>query len=176
MTTTHDSDFTIGDKDLTDDNPVNTDPLGLDVRAHDLKTKTEEELNEKTEEPITLASLTSGIHEAKEILDLINLIKSTGKQDADDLWQPIPDSDFPWSSRLVDEIFQLGDDIRAKAADIVIDGKPCRQYHGNDEDYITVNSSMRMTSSSSEENTDPAAHAAGCLTRARRQTSVGREE
>ena len=65
MTTAHDSDFTIGDKDLTDDNPVNTDPLGLDVRAHDLKTKTEEELNEKTEEPITLASLTSGIHDMR---------------------------------------------------------------------------------------------------------------
>ena len=134
-------------------NLVDTDQEGLDVQAaNEIEEKAniikENELIKLQEAPITLASLTSGIHEAKEILDLINLIKSTGKQDADGLWHPIPDSDFPWSSRLVDEIFQLGDEIKTKAADLVIDGRPCRQYHGDDDNDKKVNSSVLISSSS----------------------------
>jgi len=82
-------------------------------------------------------------------LDLINLIKSTGQQDADGLWHPIPESDFPWSSRLVEEIFQLGDEIKTKAADLVIEGRPCRQYHGGDDNDNKVTSPMLISSSSS---------------------------
>ena len=140
MTTAPESDFTsaINDKDI---NPVGTDPFGLDAQAPALTKENitdDEDLFNLQTDPITLASLTSGIHEAKEILDLINLIKSTGQQDADGLWQPIADSDFPWSSRLVEEIFQLGDEIKTKAADLVIDGRPCRQYHGDvDQKVIT---------------------------------------
>jgi hypothetical protein len=124
LTTAHELDLSEPENDLTIANPADTDLEGLDVQAAKAHVQKEiKDLNVETE-PITLDSLTSGTHEAKEILDLINLIKSTGQQDADGLWHPIADSDFPWSSRLVDEIFQLGDEIRAKAADLVINGKP----------------------------------------------------
>jgi hypothetical protein len=90
LTTAPESDFTLQENDGNID-PVDTDPLGLDVQAHELTQKTQENVRNEEElfnlhaDPITLASLTSGIHEAKEILDLINLIKSTGQQDADGL-------------------------------------------------------------------------------------------
>ena len=71
----HESDFCEGKNELDINNLVDTDQEGLDVQAHDSITKKEEVEDLKLEEdPITLASLTSGIHEAKEILDLINLI------------------------------------------------------------------------------------------------------
>jgi hypothetical protein len=98
MTTAHESDFT-NELNEFKNNPVDTDPLGLDAQAYDLQRKETNTIKKKDESP---DSLTTGIHEAKEILNLINLIKPTGQQDADGLWHPIPASDFPWSSRLVE--------------------------------------------------------------------------
>ena len=146
--TAHEFDLSEPDIDLTINNPADTDLEGRDVQAANVQVQKEID-DLKLQEPITLDSLTSGTHEAKEILDLINLIKSTGQQDADGLWHPIADSDFPWSSRLVEEIFQLGNEIRAKAADLVINGRPCRQYHGGDDDHMKVNSPMLLVPSTS---------------------------
>ncbi len=37
---------------------------------------------------------------------------------------PHPDTSFPWSDALVDELFQLGEAIEGSRADLVVYGKP----------------------------------------------------
>ena len=66
-------------------NLVDTDQEGLDVQAANVVKEKEDNDLELEKDPIPLENLTSGRHEAKEILDLIMLIKSTGQQDADGL-------------------------------------------------------------------------------------------
>ena len=49
------------------------------------------------------------------MMDLKIVIRPTDSQVEDSLRQPIPNSSFPWSARLVDAIFQVSEDVEMKA-------------------------------------------------------------
>ena len=65
-----------------------------------------------------------GIHKSKEVLEDIYLIKSFGMQDELGQWVPRPDTDFPWPSHSIVDLFQLGEAIERSNADFVVDGQP----------------------------------------------------
>ncbi len=46
------------------------------------------------------------IHKSEEVLEDIKLIKSYGMQDALGQWVPRPDTDFPWPSHSIVDLFQ----------------------------------------------------------------------
>ena len=68
--------------------------------------------------------LMEGIHLAREVLEEITLIKSSGMQDALGQLMPHPNTSFPWSAQLVEDLFQLGETIESSRADFVVDGQP----------------------------------------------------
>ena len=73
---------------------------------------------------MTLVDRMTGIHKSKEVLEDIYLIKSFGMQDELGQWVPCSDTDFPWPSHPVDDLFQLGEAIKKSNADFVVDGQP----------------------------------------------------
>ena len=66
----------------------------------------------------------TGIRKSKKVLEDIYLIKSFGMQDELGQWAPRPDTDFPWPSYPIVDLFQLGETIERSQADFVVDGQP----------------------------------------------------
>ena len=57
--------------------------------------------------------------------NLLKLVRTSGIPDAGH-WKPYPGTSFPWSDTLVAELMQLGKDMLASEANLVVDGVPRR--------------------------------------------------
>ena len=109
-------------------NPVDTGMDSLSAQADiQLTINIEEKIEEeKIVKALTFMDLTSGVHKAEDIWSLITLVRTSGIPDAKGHWKPYKDTCFPWSDALVAELLQLGKDMLACEANLVVDGIPRR--------------------------------------------------
>ena len=109
-------------------NPVDTGMDSLSAQADTqltIKIKEKIETNQ-VDKALTFMDLTSGVHKAEDIWNLITLVRTSGIPDAAWHWTPYPDRSFPWSDAVVAELLQLGKDMLACEANLVVDGVPRR--------------------------------------------------
>ena len=141
------SDFTDEVEVITSNpNPVDTGVDSLSAQADtQLTIKIKEKIKTNhVDESLTFMDLTRGIHKAEDIWSLITLVRTSGIPDAAWHWTPYPDRSFPWSDAVVAQLLQLGKDMLACEANLVVDGVPRR--------YIEPDATKANTLGSSADN------------------------